>query len=133
MSDFNHPYSQQDTPYKVPDGYFAQKQKDLLAIADEKTARATSVRQLSWISGAVAAAMIIAVFVFPENSSVELSTEYMEDYIISEYNYGFTEEVLFYELSGQEIATEDGWQLTDQAMEEFLDNNFDQTLHYEYY
>ena len=133
MIEFNHPYSKKDSPYKVPEGYFAQKQNDLFAIADEKIKKASSVRQLSWISGAVAAVLLLAVFLFPEGKPTELSSEYVEDYIISEYNYGFTEETLLYELDGEELALEDGWEFSDQAMEEFLDNNFDQTQHYEYY
>lgn len=133
MTEFNHPYSKKDSPYSVPEGYFAQKQNDLFAIADKKSKKTTSVRLLSWVSGAVAAAVVIALFIFPEKENTQLSSAYVESYIINEYNYGFTEEALLYELNGEELDVEAGWEFSDQAMEEFLDNNFDQTLHYEYY
>ena len=133
MKDFNHKYSPKGNPYKVPDGYFEQKQKDLLAIAEIKTVKTTTTRQLWWISGLVAAAMLAAVYIFPEKQETTLSPEYVEYYLFSEYSYTMTEEAIYSELDNEQLLVDEEWSFNEEGAEEFLENNFDQILHYEYY
>lgn len=133
MNEFKHKYSPQGNPYHIPEGYFEQKQKELLAIANKPKSKITSIRQLSWISGLVAAALILAVYLFPEQKNATISPESLEEYLISEYTYGMTETAIFAELDEDVISLDEEWNLSDEEVNDFLDNHFDQTLHYEYY
>lgn len=134
MNDFEHKYSPEGNPYKVPEGYFELKQKELLAIVDEPLQRKLPVYRVAWASGMAAAVLIAAFFLFRQNGNdTPLSQGQVEDYLFTEYSYGMTESVILHELEANDIALEEDWTFLENEAEEFLDYNFDQTLHYEYY
>lgn len=135
MNDFEHKYSPEGNPYKVPEDYFELKQKELLAIADEPVQRKLPTYRVAWASGMAAAVLIAAFFLFRQNGTTEtpLSQGHVEDYLFTEYSYGMTESVILHELEANDIALEEDWNFLENEAEEFLDYNFDQTLHYEYY
>ena len=133
MSEFKHPYSKKESPYKVPENYFADKQSDLLDIAEDKTSKSRNTIRTWFITAAAAAVLAIAFFLWPRDGSVEPSADTIEEYLISEYTYMNTEEVLLTDLDKNINAQEDGWEIKASEAEDYLENNFDQTLYYEYY
>lgn len=138
LFDKNKPHK---NPYQVPEGYFDKKKKQLLAIAEEPTEdslRSTSYRTLSWIT-AIAAAIMLGIFFFPINDNQtplpapEVSDASIEAYLMQEYPASaINEEMVINELCTQDLEDLNFSNFREDELEEFIDNNFDQTLHYEF-
>lgn len=120
------------SPYRIPEGYFEKRIPQFIDIANVEPAKTTSVRQLVWISTATAAALILAIWIWPSQELSQLPEEDIEEYLFSEYQYGYTEISLEQELEQTEIQLESP-ALNEQEVEEFLEQNYDETLYYEYY
>lgn len=128
-----------ENPYRVPDGYFQQKQKELLAIADTAPGKGhTKLRALYWSLAGVAAAFLIAVFLWPGRPTpsptpdFSFSEQEVSEYLISAYPTLLNEDILLEEVTAEELDEEFGESLEDENIEEYLDENYDQSLHYEY-
>lgn len=141
--DFLRTHSNKENPYRVPEGYFDTKEQDLKAIAGESVSNKTRVigwqRPLSWVAG-IAAAMLIGWLLFPQPDPVqqtvlgsEISDASIESYLLEEYNLGVVEEdVIINQLSSEDLEALEFEHLEEEDIEEFIDNRFDETLHYEY-
>ncbi len=142
--EFLKQFNKRKNPQKVPEGYFDQKKLDLLAIADEEQKpepkgfklKAT----LSWVVG-IAAAIIIGVILYPTApksdvipiTEVALTNASIEEYLLEEYPASAMEEALIVnELTEEDLEAISFNAFEENELEEFIDNNFDQTLDYEY-
>ena len=139
MTDFEE-YRNKDSGYKVPEDYFEAKRKQLLDIAGEDGARETRVFRLSfgWIASGIAAALLLGLFIFgpreqsPDPLNLDFSDEVLAEYVLSSYNYELGEELLLMEFEEDDLAGLEINGLTDEDLEFIIDENYDQTLHYEY-
>lgn len=142
--EFLKDFDKQKKPHTVPEGYFAKKKLELLAITDEEQNPANKVFKLkatlSWVAG-IAAAIIIGVFLYPSTpisnavpvSETALTNASIENYLLEEYPSNAVEEaIIINELTKADLDAISFNTFEENELEEFIDNNFDQTLEYEY-
>lgn len=128
-----------DNPYRVPSDYFDKKKADLLAIAGEgETKQPAKMRRLYWSLSGVAAALLIGFFLWTAGGSsvsapdADFSDEALRNYMFSSYQYELNEELLLEEITSEELDEEFGPGLKKEVIEDYLNENYDQSLHYEY-
>lgn len=103
---------------KVPEGYFSEKKKTLLAIplmveTEEKKVISLWPKVLSWSLSAAAVISIGLYFMYPKNQPNELTSieaslneidnEQIEDYLMNEYIYGGDESLLLSEVEFEDL------------------------------
>ena len=137
-------FDKHKNPHKVPEVYFGKKKVELLTIANEGEKTQPKVFKLqtalSWAAG-IAAAIVIGVFLYPTsqtgsivpNTEPALTNASIEEYLLEEYPASAVEEALIInELTDADLDAISFNTLEENKLEEFIDNNFDQTLEYEY-
>ncbi len=138
--DFLNQFHKHKNPYRVPDDYFAGKKAELIGIATDKDKRPTRIITLKqgilWLSG-VAAAVLIAVLLFPAQTNdtppQPITDAMVEEYLLEEYpQTSLNDEMIMGEISDEALEDISFVELDDEALEDFIDENFDQTLHYEF-
>ncbi len=142
--DYLKDFDKTRNPQKVPEGYFDKKKSSLLAIADEQTDGTPKVfnlkATLGWVAG-IAAAVLLGIYLYPSSptntgntiSEPALTNASIEEYLLEEYPAGVTEEnIIINELTEGDLDELGFSALEQNELEDFLDNNFDQTLDYEY-
>ena len=82
---------------------------------------------------------MLGIFFFPINDdqaplpAPEVSDASIEAYLIQEYPAtAVNEEMVINELSAEDLEELSFSNFREDELEEFIDNNFDQTLHYEF-
>lgn len=139
MSEFED-YKSHDSPYRVPEGYFDARRKELLKIPEKDQDQGVKVFKLSfgWIASGIAAALLVGLFIFgpnqPESEAINLvfTNEEISSYVLSTYNYELSEELLLLELEEEDLSGLETDMISDEDLEIIIDENYDQTLHYEY-
>ena len=139
MTDFDE-YRKEQSGYRLPEGYFEDKRRQLLEISQDEPINRRRVFRLTagWIASGIAAAVLIAFFVFgpdkhyPPDQQVELDTGEISEYLLSSYNYELGEELLMMELHDEDLETFDQEPISQEELQLLIDENFDETLHYEY-
>lgn len=139
MAEFEK-YRNQDSAYKVPEGYFHKRRQELLKIPKNDQGTGGKVFRLSigWIASGIAAALLLGLFIFGPRegetviSSNDFSREEISEFVLTSYNYELTEEILILELDEEDVSSLETELLTEEELEMIIDENYDQTLHYEY-
>lgn len=133
-------YQNQKSGYRVPDTYFDEKRKSLLNLAVEKPASGIKLIHwnFAWVASGIAAALLIGFFIWqPADEAkfvAEFDLEYEElaDYVYTSYNYELSEQLLLLELTEEDLGMMDTAVFSADELELLIDENFDQTLNYEY-
>ncbi len=133
-------YRNKVSGYEVPEGYFESKRKSLRQIAEEVPKQKSKVIRLpfGWIASGVAAALLIGLFIWGPDTSAPTSVDFdfeqeeLADYVYENYNYELNEQLLLLELSEEDLLFNDSTGISDDYLEILIDENFDQTLNYEY-
>ncbi len=127
--------------YRVPEGYFEDKPAQLLdAIKDIKpidntpTVISIAKKVTPWL--AVAAVLIIGLFLYNSISVTSISLdeipqEAIEEYIAVEYSLNTREDVLYSSVSGQLMNEDEEWLEEYSEIdipEEYIDEEIDYTL-----
>lgn len=138
--DFLKEFNKDSNPYSVPEGYFEKKKMDLEAITEDvkpKVPVITLKNVVSWGTG-IAAALALVVILYPSSpvnpTETTISEADIQSYLLEEYSAGPTEEgIILGELTAEDLEDISFNTLDDDDdLEEFIEQNFDQTLHYEY-
>jgi hypothetical protein len=139
MSEFEN-HKSRENPYRVPEGYFDARRRELLKIPEENRDKEVKVFRLSfgWIASGIAAALLVGLFLFgpdqPDTEEINLAftDEEISNYVLSTYNYELNEELLLIELEAEDLSGIETEMISDEDLEIIIDENYDQTLHYEY-
>jgi len=139
MSEFEK-YRNQKSAYKVPEAYFRDQRQELLQIAENHPDIGVKGFRMSagWIAIGTAAALLLGLFVLGSRQTEILITtddftrEEISEFVQTGYHYELTEEILLLELDKDDLSSLKTELFTPEELEMTIDNNYDQTLHYEY-
>ena len=138
MTDFKK-HKNLKSAYKVPEDYFESKRKVLLEIPNDDQGDRVKVFRLGggWIASGIAAALMIGLFFltpkpYEAETSYEFDQEEIEEYLLSSYDYELNEDYLMMEVDWGNLGITDTTGLSYEELEYLIEEDFDQSLHYEY-
>ncbi len=132
--EFGYSNRKQDSAYRLPEDYWPRRHESLKAIAADPARNRRSSPPWWWLASGTAAALLIGFFAFQYNLSAadlsRVSESTLENYLLSEFNYPANEELI--ESESQDLDLSNEQEIDNDKLDQYLNDNFDESLHYEY-